>query len=374
LANAISLLRMKARAAGRGESTRRTATRAALGALAGATLWLGVTPAVAGAHGPVAPVATSYLARIRSVPAGLQAKIVDGYVRMWLRVDPAKTVTVLDYRGVPYVRFTRSGVAVNESSEMYYLNQTPYPWAVPAGLTRRTPARWLSLGGGHTYEWHDGRLQALASVALAPGTAYVGRWSIPILLDGRPTVIAGGLWHAPKPSIVWFWPLIVLVACALAAWRVHSATLDARVARILGTAGLIGLVVACVARELHGRPGVSPFQYVELACVSLFALWELWRLLLDRAGFFSYALIAFVALWQGLDLVPTLVNGFVLVELPAAVVRAAAVTCLGCAVGLALVVFRLDDLDEIRSRRRLRRRPASEGMESERARTARSGA
>ena len=32
---------------------------------------------------------------------------------------------MLDYRGVPYLRFTRSGVAVNENSEMYYLNQTP---------------------------------------------------------------------------------------------------------------------------------------------------------------------------------------------------------------------------------------------------------
>jgi hypothetical protein len=68
--------------------------------------------------------------------------------------------------------------------------------------------------------------------------------------------------------------------------------------------------------------------------------------------------------------VPTLVNGFVLVELPAAVVRAAAVTCLGCAVGLALVVFRLDDLEQITSRRRLRRRSAT----SDGARTARSGA
>ena len=345
-----------------------------LGALVGAIVWLAATPAVAGAHGPVAPVATSYLARIRSVPPGLQAKIVDGYVRLWLRVDPARTVVVLDYRGVPYVRFTRSGVAVNKSSEMYYLNQTPYPWAVPAGLTRRTPAHWLSVGAGHTYEWHDGRLQALASVALAPGESYVGRWSIPILVDGHPAVIAGGLWHAPKPSIVWFWPLIVLILCSLAAWRVHSAELDARVARILGAAALIALEVACVARELHGRPGVSPFQYVELGCVSLFALWELWRLLVRRAGFFSYALIAFVALWQGLDLVPTLVNGYVLVELPAAVVRAAAVVCLGCAASLAMVVFRLDDLEQIRSRRRLRRRAASDGRESERARTARSGA
>ena len=35
------------------------------------------------------------------------------------------TVVVLDYRGAPYLRFSRSGVDVNQASSMYYLNQTP---------------------------------------------------------------------------------------------------------------------------------------------------------------------------------------------------------------------------------------------------------
>src|SRR5580698_6235214 len=85
-----------------------------LGALCAAAVMLAVLPAAAQAHGPVAPVATPYLARIHSVPPGLQAKIVDGYVRMWLQAPAADTVVVPDYQGAPYLRFDRSGVAVNE--------------------------------------------------------------------------------------------------------------------------------------------------------------------------------------------------------------------------------------------------------------------
>jgi hypothetical protein len=335
------------------------AARAALGALACALVWLAATPSVAAAHGPVAPVATAYVARLRTVPPRLEAQIVDGYVRMWLRVPAGESVVVLDYRGAPYLRFSRSGVQVNSNSEMYYLNQTPYPWAVPPGLTRTTPPHWRAAAGGRDYEWHDGRLQALASVALPPGVSYAGRWNIPLLVDGRPQAISGGLWRVPDPPIIWFWPLVVALLCSLAAWRVRSSELDARIARLLGITALIAVVVACAGRELHGRPGVAPVQYAELALVSLFALWELRRLLVGPVGFFSYLLIAVVALWQGLDLAPTLVNGYVLVDLPAAVARAATVGCLGCAIGLGLLVFRLDDLDEIRSRRRRARTSAS---------------
>ncbi len=206
--------------AGRLKSRRRTSLRRLLGPAIGAVVALG-TPAVAAAHGPVAPVATSYLAKIANVPAGLHAVIVDGYVRMWLRVPARDTLVVLDYRGAPYLRFTRAGVQVNRNSEMYYLNQTPSAWAVPSGLTRTTPPHWQPASAGNTYEWHDGRLQALASVAVAPGTSYVGRWTIPIDLNGRPTAISGGLWHTANPSIVWFWPLVVLFLCFWAAWRVR---------------------------------------------------------------------------------------------------------------------------------------------------------
>jgi hypothetical protein len=327
---------------------RRRAPRAALAAACCAVIVLAATPTVALAHGPVAPVATSYLAKIDSVPAGLEAKIVDGYVRMWLRVPRGETVVVLDYRGAPYLRFTAVGVEVNENSEMYYLNQTPYAWTPPPGLRRTTPPRWQPSSSGQAYEWHDGRLQALASVALAPGRAYVGRWSVPILVDGRPTAISGGLWHAASPSLVWFWPVFVLLACVLAAWRVQSPELDRRVARVLGMAALVALSVACLARELHGRPGVSASQYVELVLVLAFAALQARRVISGRAGYFSYLVIGFVALWQGLELFTTLLDGYVLVTLPAAVVRTATAVCLGSAVGLGLFVFRLEDGETLR--------------------------
>jgi hypothetical protein len=140
---------------------------------------------VAAAHGPVAPVATSYLATVSSVPAGIEAKVIDGYVRIWLRVSPSMTVAVLDYRHAPYLRFSRSGVQVNLNSTMWYLNQTPVAETPPADLRPSTPPHWQSVSSGHDYEWHDGRLQALAAVALAPGTTYLGRWSIPLQIDGR---------------------------------------------------------------------------------------------------------------------------------------------------------------------------------------------
>ncbi len=278
--------------------------------------------------------------------------IVDGYVRIWLRVPASETLVVLDYRGAPYLRFTRAGVQVNRNSEMYYLNQTPSAWAVPSGISRTTPPHWLAASAGHDFEWHDGRLQALASVAVAAGRSFVGRWTIPVELDGRPTAISGGLWHAGNPSIVWFWPLAVLFLCFWAACRVRRPALDRRLLRALGVATLVALSVACLARELHGRPGVTIFQRVELALVLAFAAWQLQRVLAGRAHWFSFVLIALVALWQGVDLVPTLLNGYVLVEFPPAVVRVATVICLGCGPCLWALAFLVADRGEGGSHRR----------------------
>ena len=50
----------------------------------------GLFPAAASAHGPVAPIASSYLARVSQAPVGLDAKVIDGDQRMWLRV-PTRT-------------------------------------------------------------------------------------------------------------------------------------------------------------------------------------------------------------------------------------------------------------------------------------------
>jgi hypothetical protein len=133
-------------------------------ALLTATVWVLALPGAAEAHGgSVRPVATNYLAKVRAVPTGLDAKVVDGDLRLWLRAPATATVIVLDYRGAPYLRFNRSGVQVNHNSAMYYLNQTPVVETPPANLTASTPPAWGPASSSHDYNWHDGRLHALAT-------------------------------------------------------------------------------------------------------------------------------------------------------------------------------------------------------------------
>ena len=86
------------------------------------------------------------------------------------------------------------------------------------------------MSSGHAYGWHDGRLHALATTALAPGATYLGRWQVPLRVDGARSAIAGGLYFAASPSIVWFWPILVTLACVLAARRLRRPELDERVA------------------------------------------------------------------------------------------------------------------------------------------------
>jgi hypothetical protein len=329
--------------------------------MVGVLLALGAFPAAAQAHGPVAPVASSYLARIQSVPAGLDAKVVDGDLRMWLSVPADKTVVVIDYRGARYLRFSRSGVWVNENSSMYYLNQTPVAATPPTNLTASTPPNWHQVSGGHSYEWHDGRLHALAAVALTPGTSFVGRWTLPLRIDGHTASIDGGLWHADDPSIVWFWPIIVLVACVLAAWRVRRPRLDALVARVLAIIALVGITIAGLGVELHGRPTISIVQLVELALILAFVGWGASRALLRRPGYFTCFLIGVGAVWAGGVLVTTLVYGFVLIPLPAFLARAVTVVNLGVGAALLLLVFRLAD----QSDRRVRRSEPADGLDRE---------
>lgn len=314
-------------------------------ALVGALLGVGGFPSAARAHGPVAPIASSFEARVTLRPAGLEAKAIDGDQRMWLRVAPSESVVILDYRGVPYLRFSRSGVAVNRNSAMYYLNQIPAK-EPPANLGPATTRHWSSVTGGRDYSWHDGRLHALATVALAPGATYVGRWSIPVRVDGRLGAISGGLWHAGDPSIVWFWPIVVLLVCTLAARRVRRPELDERVARLHAIVALIAAAVAAAARELHGRPAISVLGAITFAIILALVGLGLRRVLFQRPGYFSYFAIAFLALWEGAQLIPTLVNGFVLAAVPAFVARAATVLCIGCGAGLLVIAFRLVDREE----------------------------
>lgn len=341
----------------RGATQRGTAVRAHMRMVALAStcavVALAAFPAVAAAHGPIAPAASSYFAKVLGLPAGLQAKVVDGDLRMWLSVPSRETLVVVDYRGAPYLRFSRTGVEVNRNSSMYYLNQTPIAQTPPSYLSASTPPSWHRVLDGHAYEWHDGRLHALATVALSPGVAFVGRWTIPLRIDGRLSSISGGLWHADNPSIVWFWPIVVLFACALAAWRVRRPELDRLVARVLAITALIVVAVAGLGLQLHGRPAITPFQLVELAAILAFVGWGLSRVVFRAPGYFTCFLIGIAALWAGGEMVTTLLYGFVLLPLPAFSARLVTVLCLGTGAALLPLVFRLADHDDFdRSRKR----------------------
>ena len=305
-------------------------------------------PATAAAHGPVDPAASSYEARVSQVPAGLTAKVIDGDQRLWLRVDPRRTVVVLDYQGAPYLRFSRRGVQVNKASAMFYLNQVPAQ-TPPLRTGPRVAPIWSLVSSGHTYGWHDGRLHALATTVLPPGGGYLGPWQVPVRVDGASTAIAGGLDYAPSPSIVWLWPILVALACVLAARRLRRPELDERVARGLAATALAGFAVAVTGQQLHGRPSVSVGQAILLAIALAFAAWGTWRLLRRRHGWFTFFIIAAVAIWEGASLIAVLLDGYVLLALPPVLARVAVVTCLSAGVALLPVVFALAE----RPRRRL---------------------
>jgi hypothetical protein len=318
-------------------------------------------PAAAQAHGPIDPAASTYEARVSQVPEGTDAKVVDGDLRMWMTASPRTTVTVLDYRGAPYLRFDRRGVLVNRASAMWYLNQVPVQ-TPPLGLTARSPPRWQQASSGHSYEWHDGRLHALASTARAPGATFIGRWTVPLRVSGVPTAIAGGLYYAPDPSPVWFWPIVVVAGCVLAALRLRRPSLDQRLARGLAVTALTAFLVAALARQLHGRPGISAGQLIVLALEFAFAGWAAMRMA-RGGGWFVLFLIAAAAIWEGATLVGTLLYGFVLLALPAFPARLIVVACLASGIGLLAVVFALAERPQ-RPGAQPRRRVADRASES----------
>jgi hypothetical protein len=308
-------------------------------ALALALVTAGLLPGRASAHvGVTAPAATSYVARITSLPPQIEAKVVDGDQRLWLRVSASLDVVVVGLRGEPYLRFSADGIDVNTRSVTFYLNRARAA-SLPSGLGSGTPPVWKRVTSAHSTSWHEDRLHALALAAHAPGARYLGRWSVPLLVDGRRESIVGGLWWAPRPSLLWFWPLVLLGACLPALLRLGDAgrRFEQMAGSLLAGLALAGATLGRLGRELFGRPSVSTGQLalVALTCVVAGGLALLW----SRGEWRPVAgtLIGVVSLYQGLALVGTLRNAYVLAAIPAWAERTAASVSLAAGIGLLVV-------------------------------------
>jgi hypothetical protein len=317
----------------------RSRVRRAAFALATALVAAALLPATASAHvGRTPPAATDYLARISSVPPGLEARIVDGDQAIWMRASPSLTVVVTGLRGEPYLRFSSAGVAVNTRSATWFLNRV-YPQVVPRGVTSTTPPQWKALTSRHWWTWHDGRLHTPALSAHPSGDVYLGRWVVPLVVDGRGTAIRGGLWQSAPASLLWFWPLLLVAACIPALLKLREARLEAQVGAALAGLALLAATVARLGRELYGRPTVSSWQLVlvGVTCLVVIALAALYSRPAWRPV--GGILIGIVAAAQGLELVSTLRDGWVLAAVPAWLERSA--TGLSLASGVALIVVSL---------------------------------
>jgi hypothetical protein len=296
-------------------------------------------PATASAHvGRTPPAATDDLARISYLPPGLSAQIVDGDQAIWMRAKPSMTVIVTGLRGEPYLRFSPAGVAVNTRSATWFLNRVR-PEVIPRGITASTPPLWQQLTSQHSWTWNEGRLHTPALSAHPSGNAYLGRWVVPLVVDGRGTAIRGGLWQSAPASLLWFWPLLLVVVCIPALLKLREARLDAQVGVGLAGLALVASTLARLGRELYGRPTVSSWQLVlvGITCSIAVAL----GLLYGRREWRPVAgiLIGIAAAAQGLELVATLRDGWVLAAIPAWLERTA--TGLSLAAGVALVLVSL---------------------------------
>jgi hypothetical protein len=246
-------------------------------------------------------------------------------------------VLVLGLEGEPYLRFSSRGVALNEHAPTAYLNSYS-PRAVPAGVSPHAPAAWKPLSGAHTYLWPEDRLHELDLAARIPGAGgYVGRWTIPLRIDGRASAIGGSLLYAPAPSRAWLWPLVVLLACLPALLRLRRPAWNARATFALACLALLAFVLCKLAFDLYGRPEVSVEQ--ELGFAASLALAVVGLVLLVRLRWRApvAVVIGLMSIAEGLDMRETLLRGFVLAALPAAVVRAAAILALATGLGAVLV-------------------------------------
>jgi hypothetical protein len=287
--------------------------------------------------GALVPAASSFVARIDSVPAGLRAQVGEGDRLLALQVPPRLTVLVLGLEGEPYLRFSARGVALNEHAPTAYLNSYS-PRTVPAGVSAHAPATWKLLSGAHTYLWPEDRLHELDLAARIPGTGgYVGRWTIPLRIDGRASAIGGSLLYSPAPSRAWLWPLVVLLACLPALLRLRRPAWNERATVALACLALLAFVLCKLAFDLYGRPEVSVERELGFAASLTLAVVGLVLLVRLRWRAPVAVVIGMMSIAEGLDMRETLLRGFVLAALPDPVVRGTAILALAAGLGAVLV-------------------------------------
>jgi hypothetical protein len=312
-------------------------------------------PATASAH-TGGTISTDFEARIgglRPAVAGIQARALEGDLKLQLTVSGRHVVVVLGLLGEPFLRFSPAGVQANAAS--------PTAWnsgvvtssqAVPAS---RSPS-WRKLTGGHTFAWHENRLRPRPIVAGGASPTRVAAWTIPLVVDGRHVRLTGWEWYAAGPPLgIWLAGVAILVGAAAVAARYGGRALQ----RVLA-AGLLPVAVGTwlagwIGILLFGRPsslviGVAVTYAAATAVLVLAAVTATH----GNGRMATAGIVGGLAAVFTLPEVGAFTRGFVFSALPATLARSAAVVSF--AGGIALLVVCIPAMAEILSDDPLRRR------------------
>ena len=287
-------------------------------------------PGAAAAHSGAPTVALDFRLRVSQTTRalrGVRPTIVDGDRGLRLEVDPPTTLVVLGDLQEPMIRFDSRGVWVNRHS----------PTAAGAKLIRATAgngASWSHATRRHWLRWHDHRLAPPTDLR----SGAVGRWSIPVELDGRHTALAGTVVRVSRPS-TWPWAVgavVLAAAVAGAAWRLPKAR--ARLLVVLGALAAFGALAAstsfATADEISGAG-----EWVEVGVVA--ALLVLGLVSLRRPGsslrIWAAAGIGVVAATFSVGSLGVFVHGYVISTLPAAAARLAVLLAVVAGMATALL-------------------------------------
>jgi hypothetical protein len=150
----------------------------------------------------------NFLSEVNRVsPDGLSVEVLNRDDRLLLINDSDETVVVLGYSREPYARIDADGtVAVNTDSEAYYINQErDGNVATPESADSEGPPRWEEVSRTGRFEWHDHRMHWMSEedpeqVEDKSVRSKVFDWEVPLMVDGRPGVIAGTLFWTPTPD------------------------------------------------------------------------------------------------------------------------------------------------------------------------------
>ncbi len=249
--------------------------------------------------------------------AGCERRVYESDLAVGLTVDDGHTAVVAGYDGRPFLRIGPGGVEVDAASAT----------ALEAGLVDRPGSGWEELSDGRTVVWHDRRVRG--------PSAGVGRWEIPLVVDGASLRIIGEVRRIDRPP-AWPW-LLILGALATAAGIALARPRHLPLAALVlgATAGVATIVVAV---GFAARSGASAALWVEGANELVLALVGLAVLARGsgEARAAACTLLGLLALFAGLLKTEVLTRGVVLSALPASVARAAVAVAISA--GLAALV------------------------------------